>query len=285
MGAALPLPAFSPPPRRRASLRTLRTYGEFVRMGFVDTLAYRLRYYTGIVTYFIYVSVYYFIWRAIYEHGAAIGGFDFPQMMTYVAVGWIIRSLYFNNIDQDLATQVTEGTLVMNLIKPVSIQGALIATALGQSAFRLAMLTLPTTLVLFVVFPVRRPASLLQFTAFSASVVLSFFIVAALNFAVGTLAIRLLSILGLLRAKYFLLELLSGLLIPISFFPRVFQLALNFLPFQYISYIPLLIYLGKLSGAAAWKALGTQAFWVLALVAVGNGMWRWSSRKITVQGG
>ena len=285
MGAALLVREPSPRSYRPALLGTLRTYGEFVRMGFVDTLAYRLRYYTGIVTYFIYVSVYYFIWKAIYEHGTAIGGFDFPQMMTYVAVGWIIRSLYFNNIDQDLANQVTEGTLVMNLIKPVSIQGALIATALGQSAFRLTMLTLPTTLVLFVVFPVRRPASLLQFAAFSASVVLSFFIVAALNFAVGTLAIRLLSILGLLRAKYFLLELLSGLLIPISFFPRIFQQALNFLPFQYISYIPLLIYLGKLSGAAAWKALGTQAFWALALVALGDAMWRWSSRKITVQGG
>jgi viologen exporter family transport system permease protein len=285
MGEA-PLPlASSPPPRRPPWLAALRTYGEFVRMGFVDTLAYRLRYYTGIVTYFIYVSVYYFIWKAIYAQGPAIGGFDFPQMMTYVAVGWIIRSLYFNNIDQDLATQVTEGTLVMNLIKPVSLQGALISTALGQSAFRLAMLTLPTTLLLFLVFPVRRPASLIQFAAFSASVVGSFFIVAALNFAVGTLAIRLLSILGLLRAKYFLLELLSGLLIPISFFPRVFQVALNFLPFQYISYIPLLIYLGKLSGGAAWKALGTQAFWVLALVGLGGAMWRWSSRKITVQGG
>jgi viologen exporter family transport system permease protein len=277
----------APPRARNPALlpRALRTYAEFVRMGFVDTLAYRLRYYTGIVTYFIYVSVYYFIWKAIYEHGTAIEGFDFPQIITYVAIGWIIRSLYFNNIDQDLATQVTEGTLVMNLIKPVNIQGALIATALGQSVFRLVMLTIPTTLMLFLVFPVRRPASLAGFAAFSASVVLSFFIVAGLNFAVGTLAIRLLSILGLLRAKYFLLELLSGLLLPISFFPHIFQVALNFLPFQYISYVPLLIYLGKLSGVAALKALATQAFWVLALLALGDAMWRWSSRKITVQGG
>jgi viologen exporter family transport system permease protein len=284
MGASVT--ALPPLPRNRALLpHALRSYAEFVRMGFVDTLAYRLRYYTGIVTYFIYVSVYYFIWKAIYEHGTAIEGFDFGQIMTYVAIGWIIRSLYFNNIDQDLATQVTEGTLVMNLIKPVNIQGALISTALGQSLFRLVMLTLPTTLILFLIFPVHRPASWAGFAAFSASVVLSFFIVAALNFAVGTLAIRLLSILGLLRAKYFLLELLSGLLLPISFFPHVFQTALNFLPFQYISYVPLLIYLGKLSGGAAWKALATQAFWVLALIVLGDVMWRWSSRKITVQGG
>ena len=203
-------------------LRYCRTYGEFARIGFVDTLAYRLRYYTGIFTYFIYVSIYYFIWKAIFAHSSHIEGFDFSQILTYIAVGWIIRSFYFNNIDQDLATQVTEGTLVMNLIKPVNLESAMIAQALGQSMFRLALLTAPTALVLFLVYPVRRPASWLHFGAFFLSVIFSFFIVAGINYAVGTFAIRLKSILGLLRAKYFLLELFSGLLLPISFFPSGF---------------------------------------------------------------
>jgi viologen exporter family transport system permease protein len=93
------------------------------------------------------------------------------------------------------------------------------------------------------------------------------------------------SILGLLRAKYFLLELFSGLLIPISFFPHVFQTALAFMPFQYISYIPVLLYLGKISGMAIIKALAIQLFWVAAMIALGHGLWRWSSRRITIQGG
>lgn len=262
-----------------------RTYAEFARMGFVDTLAYRLRYYTGIFTYFIYVSIYYFIWKAIFAHSSHIEGFDFGQILTYVAVGWIIRSFYFNNIDQDLANQVTEGTLVMNLIKPVNLQISMIARALGESVFRLALLTVPTTLVLFLVFPVRRPASLVHFAAFFLSSTLSFFIVAGINFAVGTLAIRLKSILGLLRAKYFLLELFSGLLLPISFFPGVFQKALAVMPFQYISYIPVLLYLGKINGSRILVELGLQAFWVAALLGIGHAMWRWSSRKITIQGG
>jgi ABC-2 type transport system permease protein len=266
-------------------LRYCRTYGEFARIGFVDTLAYRLRYYTGIVTYFIYVSVYYFIWKAIFAHSSHIEGFDFGQILTYIAVGWIIRSFYFNNIDQDLATQVTEGTLVMNLIKPINLESAMIAQALGQSMFRLALLTVPTALVLFAVYPVRRPASLLHFGAFFLSVIFSFFIVAGINYAVGTFAIRLKSILGLLRAKYFLLELFSGLLLPISFFPSGFQRALALMPFQYISYVPVLLYLGKISGAGIFKALGVQFFWVVAMLALGHWMWRWSSRRITIQGG
>jgi ABC-2 type transport system permease protein len=276
----------NPPPSSQASLRRLsRVYAEFVRVGFVNTLAYRLRYYTGIVTYFIYVSVYYFIWKAIYLHSAEIEGFDFSQILTYIAVGWIIRSFYFNNIDQEMAYQVIEGRLAMDLIKPVNTQLMYMAQALGESLFRLGLLTVPTALVLLLVYPIRRPSSGLQFVGFFTSVILSFFIVAGINFAIGTFAIRLKSILGLLRAKYFLLELFSGLLIPISFFPEIFQKILNFLPFQYISYIPVLIYLGKLKGLEILRALGIQIFWVFALLAIGDAMWRWSSRKITIQGG
>ena len=280
----LPGPAFSA--RDRTSLaQHCRTYGEFVRVGFVNTLAYRLRYYTGIVTYFIYVSVYYFIWKAIFTHSARIEGFDFSQILTYIAVGWVIRSFYFNNIDQDMAQQVMEGKLAMDLIKPVNTQAMYVAQALGEALFRLVLLTAPAAVVLMLVYPLRRPASFEHFAAFFASVVFSFFIVAGINFAVGTLALRLKSILGLLRAKYFLLELFSGLLLPISFFPHAAQRLLAAMPFQYISYVPVLIYLGKINGSGIWTALGLQLFWVAALLLVGDMMWRWSSRKITIQGG
>lgn len=273
-------------PVRSSSLaRTARVYAQFMRVGFVNTIAYRVRYYTGIVTYFIYVSIYYFIWKAIFAHGDSIAGFDFGQILTYVAVGWIIRSFYFNNIDQEMAQQVLEGKLAMDLIKPVNLQSMYVAQAFGESIFRLALLTAPTALVLLAIYPLQRPRTVLEFLAFFLSVIFSFFIVAAINFAVGTLAIRLKSILGLLRAKYFLLELFSGLLLPISFFPHSFQVILQVLPFQYISYVPVLLYLGKIRGVGIARALGVQLLWVVAMLALGHAMWRWSTRRITIQGG
>jgi ABC-2 type transport system permease protein len=277
--------ANSLPPKMLSLAKVARLYWAFARVGFVNTLAYRLRYYTGIVTYFIYVSVYYFIWKAIYEHSASIEGFDFAHLLTYIGVGWIIRSFYFNNIDQDLAYQVMEGRLAMDLIKPVNIQMMYVARAAGESVFRLALLTVPTALVLFWVYPLRRPASFGNTAAFLVSVALSFLIVAAINFAVGTFALRLQSILGLLRAKFFLLELFSGLLLPMTFFPQIAQKILGLLPFQYISYVPMLIYLGKLNGLGLVRAIAIQIFWVAVLMALGDALWRWSTRKVIIQGG
>ena len=87
-------------------------------------------------------------------------GLTFAHLLTYIGVGWIIRSFYFNTIDQEIAYQVIEGRLAMDFIKPVNIQWMYLARAAGESVFRLGMLTAPTALVLFLVYPLRRPASL-----------------------------------------------------------------------------------------------------------------------------
>jgi ABC-2 type transport system permease protein len=260
-------------------------YVEFSRVGFVNILAFRLRYFTGIITYFLNVTVYYFIWTAVFRSSPTIAGYTLEQMLTYVSVGWIIRSFYWNTIDQEMAYEVIEGKIAMDLIKPVSVQGMWISRAMGESAFRLGLLTLPTAVVVALVFPVLAPASREDFVLFLAGVLGSFFLMGAINFMIGTCAIPLKSILALIRAKYWLIELLSGLLIPISFFPGPLRKVLAWLPFEHIAYTPLQIYLGKLDHAQAVRALCVQWVWVIALMWLAHLWWERSVRKITIHGG
>src|SRR5271155_3192322 len=266
-------------------MSSLAAYFEFARVGFVNILAFRLRYYTGIITYLINVCVYYFIWRAVFASSGPIAGYNLAQMITYVSVGWMIRSFYWNTIDQEMAYEVIEGKIAMDLIKPVSIQWMWISRAMGESAFRLGLLTLPTAVVVALVFPVHGPSSPENFALFMLGVLGSFFLMAAINFMIGTCAIPLKSILALIRAKYWLIELLSGLLIPIAFFPQKLQRVMAWLPFEHIANTPLQIYLGKLDRAQAWRALGTQWLWVVALLILAHVWWDRASRKITIHGG
>jgi ABC-2 type transport system permease protein len=117
------------------------------------------------------------------------------------------------------------------------------------------------------------------------STLLAFLIFAEVNFMVGLCALGMKSILALIRAKYFLVELLSGLLIPITFFPASVQRVSWFLPFQHISYTPLQIYLGKLAGNGLWQALGVQLSWVIGMFLLGEFFWALSVRKLSIQGG
>lgn len=270
-----------------SALAQIGPYFEFTRIGFVNILAFRLRYFTGIVTYLINVTVYYFIWRAVYgaEAGAQIAGYDLGQMITYVAVGWIIRSFYWNTIDQEMAYQVLDGKIAMDMIKPVSVQAMWLARAVGESAFRLGLLTAPTAVAIALIFPVQAPASVAHFALFVVAVLGSFLLMGAINFMIGTCAVRLKSILALIRAKYWLMELLSGLLIPMTFFPEKIRAVLAWLPFEHVAFTPLQIYLGKLTPAEAGVMLAAQWFWVVALLWLGGHWWALSSRKITIHGG
>ena len=39
-------------------------------------------------------------------------------MTTYVAVAWMARAFYFNNIDREMAIEIMEGKVAIELIRP-----------------------------------------------------------------------------------------------------------------------------------------------------------------------
>jgi ABC-2 type transport system permease protein len=139
--------------------------------------------------------------------------------------------------------------------------------------------------VVALLFRVRPPASPAAGGLFLVSAVLSFFLVAGLNFLVGLIAIGTKSILGILRAKYLVLELLSGLLIPTTLFPEPLKSVLLASPFPHINFTPATLYLGKATGSGAAGLLLAQAGWTVALLALGQWAWRRSRHRITIQGG
>ncbi len=275
----------------------LPAYAGFFVGQFHKMLAYRTRYVTGIISYLVYVTTYYFLWRAVFSRRApddAIAGFSGAQMATYVAIGWIARSFYFNNVDRELAEQVQNGSIAVALSRPVSLQGTIVASTLGEGLFRFLFFTLPISVAIFLLFPVAPPASALHAAAFLLSCVLALAILTQLNFLVGLCAFPLKNIDGVMRAKHYLIELLSGLLIPVAMFPGWLQSLSAWLPFQAISYLPSSLWLGHARAGAEWlggdatligRVLAVQAAWVVTLAAIGAFCWRLAARRLSVQGG
>jgi ABC-2 type transport system permease protein len=263
-------------------------YLGFVSGTFQKMLAYRLRYYTGIVSYLIYVAINYFIWKAVFADrapGALIDGYDLAGMTTYVAVGWIARSFYFNNVDREIGDQVQKGEIALALARPVSYQGTVLAGAIGEGTFRFLCFSLPVGVVIYLCFPVALPASFASGCAFVVSIWLALLILTQLNFLVGMCAFPLKSIDGVMRAKHYLLEILSGLVLPVAMFPSWLAAVTRWLPFQQISYVPTSIWLGKLRGQELALALARQAGWVVLVTLLCAFVWRRVTKRLTVQGG
>ncbi len=271
-----------------AIVAQLSRYTPFIRNSFLAMLAYRLRYVTGILTYTVFVSVYYYIWEAVYRskgEGSIINGFTLQEMITYITVGWISRSLYFSDIDEEIDDIVRTGQIGVYLLRPVDFQFMMLAQAFGATLFRASCFALPLGAVLLAIFPVSPPASLLSFIYYIVSTLLGFIVFAEINFLIGLLSFSLKSIQGIVRAKYFLVQFLSGLLLPLTFFPPIVESICSYLPFKAIAYIPLQAYLGKLQGSAVLTALGTQILWVVALFILGRLGWNRARGHLLLQGG
>ncbi len=184
-----------------------------------------------------------------------------------------------------MAADVLEGKIALSMLKPVSIQTMYLGRALGEAGFRLVLLTVPAAIVVSLVFPIQPAASSAHFLLFLVSLAGSVFLTGAMNFIIGSCAVRMKSILGLLRAKFFVQELLSGLLVPMTMFPPAAQTVLSYLPFQHMAYTPLRIYLGKLEGMEIAEVIAIQALWVCVLMTSGAKFWTFMARKVTIHGG
>lgn len=261
----------------------------FVRISFLSMLAYRLRFYTGIVTYLIYIAIYTSIWKAVHarpESSAALAEFgDYETLFTYFAVGWLARSFAFNNIDRELSELVETGHIAARVARPVSLHVQMLFSSFGGTLFRLTCFSPLILVATLLLFDLRPPASAAAFTMFVASIALAIVILAEVNFLVGLLAFRTKSVLGIVRAKQYLLELLSGLLIPLSYFPEWLRSVANATPFPTLTSTPNRLYLGIAGGADALRALGQSALWAVGLVVVAHFAGRSAARSLTIQGG
>jgi len=278
-------------PWRRTAIASVGLYFHFIRLAFLKFLAYRLRYYTGVVSYTVFVAGHYYLYTALFASrvadagGATIGGLNISEMITYVAVSWIGRSFYFNSIARDLMRMITEGEIAMHLIKPFHVQTVMMFEAIGESGFRLLMFTLPIMVVIVPVFHIAGPPDPSLYAWTFLSFCLALVIYSQINFLLGCLAFYMKNISGVLRAKMVSMDFLTGVVVPFTFFPDWFQRAVEWLPFQGISYIPVTIYLGKRPGEELYAALLLQLFWAVALFVAGRLVWRFSVRHVVVQGG
>ena len=232
--------------------------------------------------------VHFFIWQAVFAGipaGERVNGFSLEEMVTYISIGWIARSLYFSDIDEEIGEMVRTGQISMYLLRPVHFHLMMLSQALGGSLFRLIFFTSPIALVILTVFPVSLPASFASGALFLCSTLFSFLIFAEINFLVGLLAFSFKNIDGVMRAKYFLIQLFSGLLLPISFFPDWLEPILSWLPLKSISYVPLQFYLGKIEGTAIATTFLELVAWILVLYVLGQLLWRREVQRLTIQGG
>ncbi|MNO82572.1 hypothetical protein D3C76_738520 [compost metagenome] len=260
-------------------------YLDFIRIRFLTMLAYRINYYSGILIYSLNIGVNYFTWMAIYGNGDSLGGFTATQMTSYVAVSWMARAFYFNNLDREISTDIRDGSIAIQFIRPYNYVLVKMMQGLGEGMFRFLLFMIPGMAIAMLLFPVQLPTAPSAWAGFLVMLFFSFLINSQINIITGLSAFFVENNEGMMRMKRVIVDLFSGLIVPISLFPDWLSSILKVLPFQAITYLPGSVFTGRVQGVGIWNVLGIQIVWFLALLIPIVWLYHAARQRLFVQGG
>ena len=266
---------------------TLRLGVELARRGYARYAAYPGATWAGVFTNSFFGLLIAYVMLAVYEHRDDVGGYSLADALTYV---WLAQGLLsvvasFGPSWYELAVRVRSGDIAVDLHRPLDLQAAGLAQDFGRAAYQLLFRAVPPFVLGALVFDLTAPSDPLRWLAFSLSVVLAVVVSFAVRFVFNLLAFWLLDYRGPYVIALAISHVLSGLAIPLAFFPGGLGDVLRTLPFAAMLQTPIDVYLAEEVGGSTVGALALQAVWAVALLALGRAALAAGTRKLVVQGG
>lgn len=262
----------------------MRLYLEVARLSFRRHLAYRAATLAGPFTNVVFGVLIASVFTALYEGGkrGEVAGFTLPEAMTFVWGGQSLLMVVYLWGWWEVATAVKTGDVVVDLMKPYPFQAYWLSRDLGRAACHTLTRLFPTFVFGALLFEPALPRSPGTWLAASVSVALAVVVSFGWRFLLNLTAFWLLDARGTHTMSLAVVNLFSGVLVPLAFFPGWLRSIAELLPFRAFVMVPIEVLLGQ-RGLA--DALAIQLFWAVALALFAQGVLALAVRKLVVQGG
>lgn len=270
--------------------RKLKIYLPFVNAGIQEVATYRVNWIFYMLGNALACFVSYFIWSAVYDSGGggAMSGFTMPQMVVYIVLMFLTGTVIASDAAYVVGEEIRDGAIAMRLIKPVSYNATFLFQELGNKLPTEIAIIAPMLIAVEVIRTVLSGTvefSLPCLALYILSCALAYLINFYFNICFGFLAFIIKYLWGANMMKNAVVGFLSGMVIPLSFLPPVLEKIFLLLPFASLNYTPVMIYMGKYSGAALWYYIGLQAAWAMFFWGLSKLLWKSAVKRLTVQGG
>ena len=147
------------------------------------------------------------------------------------------------------------------------------------------MRAFPTFLFGSLIFQVAIPQQLTVLLLFALSMTLAIFMSATMTVTVYGTAFWTLDATGSVGIVHSIITLFSGMLVPVALWPSWLAQIGMWLPFEGLINIPFSIYLGKITGAAIFAAMGKQLIWTVFFYLFGRIILHLGFSRLVIQGG
>lgn len=223
------------------------------------------------------------LWTALYAQNAAPENLPLHAMITYASVAMLMSLVLEVDGTRLIRDKIHDGTIATDLMKPISLPLYFFADGLGQTALH-ALLVIPSLLCALLLVHIDVPNGA-TFAAFMLAFAIGYCVNFFLNFLMNSVAFWTLESFAAQLIVRWASDLLSGQIIPLTFFPGFLGKLVFALPFAAIYSTPLLIYVGVIPPERWALQIGTQLIWLALFAGLSALVWRAAAQKIVVQGG
>lgn len=251
------------------------------KLGLVYRFSMLMQIFTGILM----VLLLKILWTAIYAGRADINGYTISSILTYFVMSRSIMAFTENRIDREVGRSILSGVFLNELISPMDLQLYFGFKSFGECTRKFIFDGVPLFIISCFFINIIIPRDIYTYLYFFISLIFAFFINVNINFIVGIVACWVKGVEGLMHIKDFIIMLFSGLLIPINFYPQVVLNILDYLPFKFITYIPIQIYLQAYKPSEIMLFFVQQIFWIVVFYCIGFIVMKTGLKKLVIYGG
>ena len=266
---------------------SLRKYLTVFKLSWQRVLVYRFLFLVDRFRELIFLVTSYYLWTNVFAGKENLFGFQQDQILTYIIGTSLLSTVVLSYSMDRIADAIVDGDMSFLLVKPWRYP------PLFYLIKRLAphlMRSLASLVELAVFLLVFKPRFFWQTSAALVSVSLVTLILAVtlfilINFVVGLTAFWTLHAYGPRFAVKMAMELTSGRFFPLNILPAVLFKVVNFLPFSFLVFFPLNVYLGRLSTSEIYRGFLIQIIWIAAFSVLLKIVWQRGLRRYEAVGG
>ena len=111
----------------------MRKYLALIKGGFLEGIAYKENFLTGLLANFVQVVVFYYVWKSIFLYHTEINGYTWEIMKKYVIVSFLCNSTFSFGFEMQTANSIISGNIITDLLKPLSYRSLTFFKAVGTS--------------------------------------------------------------------------------------------------------------------------------------------------------
>ncbi|QTH41189.1 ABC-2 family transporter protein [Cohnella sp. LGH] len=263
----------------------VKKYISIMKSAMLDSIAYRSAYFNNLIFRFVQIMCMFYIWKTAFSINHEINGFSWAEIKQYLLITYICTNLMSLKTDFEISKKIMLGSVVIDLLRPISFQIANFAQIIGASLLEASVSTIISGFVLAIIFQVQIPTDTITLILLVISIFMSLMVRFTLIFLFSLFCFWTTSINGIVALRTALTNLFSGALIPLSFFPKWAENIALYSPFQSLIHTPASIFMTNVDFKTAVLLITIQVFWFIVIWILGKMFWKIAVRKLTVFGG